>query len=86
MARVPTHHQYCILRALGSGGFLVAGKKREVEPLLRRGWVVSRPGWAWVQITPDGLRALADAAEKYGLPELPPQKPRPVGVSAPGRA
>lgn len=72
----PTERQYGVLRALGSGGALVVGTRRDVDPLARRGWVTgerveSDYPWAWVRITPDGLRALARAVERYGLPELP---------------
>ena len=69
----PTEGQYRLLRALGNGSALVSGTRREVGPLIRRGWVDGRwteTGWAMVRITPDGLRALARAVERYGLPDL----------------
>lgn len=28
-------------------------------------------GFGWARITPEGLRALAEAVERYGLPEFP---------------
>lgn len=74
--RRPTEKQYRLLLALGSGAIQVLGTKRETEPLLRHGWVTaelkedkSYP-YAWVRITPNGLRALAIGVENYGLPEI----------------
>mgnify|MGYP002779717143 CR=1 FL=1 len=72
----PTERQYRLLLALGSGAALVSASERAVGPLARRGWVSGehREGedypWAWVRITPDGLRALARAVERHGLPEI----------------
>lgn len=66
----PTEKQYGVLLMLGSGSALLTGTKRTVEPLVRRGWVTAGHGYSWVRITPDGLRALAAGAEKYGLPEF----------------
>ena len=70
----PTEKQYATLRILGSGNALICGTRRETEPLIRRGWVTFRTfdthGYKWVRITPDGLRALAIAVERYGLPVL----------------
>lgn len=74
---VPTEKQYDSLRALASGAAGLSFKKRETEPLLRRGWVTANwrpPYYQWVRITADGLRALALAVECYGLPELGPSK------------
>lgn len=71
--RVPTERQYRLLRALGNGCALVVGTRREVGPLHRRGWVTAEDRgdhYAWVRITADGLRALASAVEKYGLPDF----------------
>ena len=66
--------QYATLRILGSGNAIICGTRRETEPLIRRGWVSFRTfdkhGYSFVRITPDGLRALALAVERYGLPEL----------------
>ncbi len=80
---VPGQKQYGILRCLGNGCAMVIGYKREIDPLLRRGWVTAEPKqdakrsyYAWIRITPDGLRALALAVEKYGLPDLHPPKGR----------
>lgn len=72
-----TRRQYDYMRPLGSGAALVVGTKRETEMYLRRGWVTAKHypekkqyPYAMVRITPAGLRALADAVEKYGLPEF----------------
>lgn len=68
-----TEKQYRTLLGLGSGNAGIAWRKRTVEPLLRHGWVTAEwrePFYSWVRITPDGLRALALAVERYGLPEM----------------
>lgn len=74
MTRVPTKKQYDLILCLGSGAALVLGEKRRIEPLLKHGWVTSKEFdgryYPWVRITPSGLRALADAVERYGLPEF----------------
>ena len=77
----PTERQHRKLIALGSGGALVIGTRREIDPLHRRGWVTGKLdetcrtyAWAWVRITPDGLRALARSVERYGLPEIPAKR------------
>jgi len=74
------------MRALGGGAVLVIGRRREVGPLLRRGWVTAeiRPEsgggkrdpfpYGFVRLTPDGLRALALAVERFGWPEIVPPK------------
>jgi hypothetical protein len=75
---VPTEKQYAYLRTLGGGSAIIVGKKRETEMYLRRGWVTAEYEedkyypYAWIRITPKGIRALADAVEKYGLPEIGP--------------
>lgn len=75
---IPTEKQYAYLRALSCGAIIV-GTKRETEMYLRRGWVTAEHHeekqypYAWIRITPDGLRALAEGVEKYGLPELGPK-------------
>jgi hypothetical protein len=75
----PTEKQYGYLRALASGAAIVIGGKRETEMYLRRGWVTAewrdekQYPYAWIRITPEGLRALAVAVEKYGLPDLGPK-------------
>lgn len=74
--RTPTEKQYGLLRILGSGSAGLSWKKRETEQLLRRGWVTAKPDapyYQWVRITPEGLRALANAVERYGLPDLAPR-------------
>lgn len=71
--RTPTPKQYERLRVLAIGTAGMSWSKRIVEPLLSHGWVTAEPGeryYQWVQITPDGLRALALAVERYGLPEF----------------
>lgn len=79
MSATPTEKQYGLLKVLGGGAALVVGTRRQVEPLHRRGWVAgeaptaSKRYWTFVRITPDGLRALARAVEKYGLPDLGPK-------------
>jgi hypothetical protein len=72
---------------LGRGDAIVVGKRRETEMYLRRGWVTADPPqgesdryYGWVRITADGLRALALAVEKYGLPDLFPPKSDAAGV------
>lgn len=74
-AVTPTEKQYDKLRLLASGAAGLSFPKRETEALLRRGWVTAHwrpPYYQWVRITVDGLKALARAVEKYGLPELEP--------------
>lgn len=77
--RTPTEKQYRLLRCLGGGAALVIGRKGEVNPLARHGWVSGEwhedeGHWSFVRITPDGLRALALAVERYGLPEILPTR------------
>lgn len=75
--RIPTEKQYRLLSVLGGvGTWVVAPRRGEWGPLLRRGWVQpireddqDKRFLPPLQITPEGLRALADAAERYGLPE-----------------
>lgn len=71
--RTPTEKQYGILRMLGSGSAGLSFRKRETEALLRHGWVTADwrpPYYQFVRIAPDGLRALALAVERFGLPDL----------------
>lgn len=83
MSATPTERQYRLLLALGSGGTLVVGSRRQIGPLVRRGWVTATDKgdahypYAWVRIRPDGLRALALAVEKHGLPEMAGGERRP---------
>lgn len=77
-ARVPSQKHYATLLALASGAAGLSMGKRDCEPLLKRGWVTAEwraPYYQWVRITPAGLRALAEAVERVGLPTLGP-KPR----------
>jgi hypothetical protein len=83
--RVPTERQYERLLNLGSGAAGLSCNKRDTEPLLRHGWVTAEwrpPFYQWVRITPDGLRALAEAVERYGLPDLGPNPTVPRRVCA----
>lgn len=66
----PTEKQHKVLLTLGSGSALLTGKKRDIEPLVRRGWVTADHGYAWVRITTEGLHALARGVERFGLPEM----------------
>lgn len=82
-AATPTVKQYDVLRMLGSGSAWLSARKRQCEPLLRRGWVTGElrgTYYQFVRITPDGLRALALAVEKYGLPDLGPKQTTHVQV------
>jgi hypothetical protein len=74
------------LAALPVGTAVVNPRRHDWRPLLNHGWVEAAFGRAWVnhglayepgsqylpalRITPDGLRALADAVEKHGQPEM----------------
>ena len=76
MSRVPTENQYRTLRGLASGAAGLSWGKRHTEVFLRRGWVTAKwdpPFYQWVRITGDGVRALADAVDRYGLPEIGPR-------------
>lgn len=71
--RVPTEKQYRKLLALGSGAAGLSWTTGEVRPLLGHGWVTAKQDgryWHWVRITSDGLRALAAAVDRYGLPAM----------------
>ena len=77
MTKILTEARYHTLLALASGAAGLSFKKRETEVLLRRGWVTAEwkpPYYQWVRITPDGLRALAEGVEHYGLPDLKPER------------
>ncbi|HEU4722005.1 MAG TPA: hypothetical protein VFS59_11635 [Gemmatimonadaceae bacterium] len=77
MTRVPTRKQQHLLTVLAGGlPTVLAPGKRDWRPLLRRGWVEPNPRYAKghderdrflppLRITPAGLRALADAMERY---------------------
>jgi hypothetical protein len=70
--RVPTVKQCRYLLPLCSGGAGLSRRKRDVDPLLRWGWVTAEwiaPYYQWVRVTPDGLRAVADGVERYGRPD-----------------
>lgn len=72
--RTPTEKQYQSLRSLGSTTTAgLSWSKRTCEPFLKHGWVTAEwddPYYQWVRITPEGLRALALAVERYGLPRI----------------
>ncbi len=79
MSRRLTDRQYDRLRILGSGAIVLAPGRRDWGPLLRHGWVAELhedDGESRflppLQITADGLRALAVAVERFGLPSLKP--------------
>ena len=77
--RIPTENQYRMLRGLHASSAGLSWGKRATEQLLRRGWVTAEwhePYYQWVRITPAGLHALAQAVEKYGLPDLGPHPKR----------
>jgi|HubBroStandDraft_5_1064220.scaffolds.fasta_scaffold15491_3 hypothetical protein len=77
--RAPTENQYRSLLSLGSASAGLSWSKRKTEPFLRRGWVTAEweaPFYQWVRITAEGLRALAEGVERYGLPELGPHASR----------
>jgi hypothetical protein len=76
--KAPTVKQARHLRVLASGAIAIAPSRGDWAPLIRRGWVEpispddrDKRFLPPVRITPDGLRALADAMEKY--PELTPE-------------
>jgi hypothetical protein len=77
MSRKPTPKQSRLLLVLGSGRTVLAPRRGEWMPLLRREWVERDPWFSEtpsggylppLRITPDGLRALADALERDGRP------------------
>jgi hypothetical protein len=76
--RVPTEAQYRLLRLLGSGNAGMSWQRRKVDPLLAHGWVTAQRAeserfYHFVRVTPEGLRALAAAVERYGLPDVLPR-------------
>ncbi len=77
MSATPTENQYRTLLLLGSGAAGLSFRKRQTDALLRRGWVTADwkpPYYQWVRITSEGLRALARAVEKFGLPDVTPRE------------
>jgi hypothetical protein len=74
--KVPTEKQFEQLGILGSGAMALAPGRRDWKPLLRRGWVqpeAEDDGNGYLpplRITADGLRALADAVDRYGWPDI----------------
>lgn len=76
MMKAPTVKQAELLRILGGGAMALTPGRREWSPLLRHGWVAAEgdddgsPYLPPLRITPAGLRALADAVERDGLPPI----------------
>lgn len=75
MSRIPTRKQYELLRVCVRFATVLVPPKREFGPLASHGWTEDAPecdirevGRGVIQpqrITPAGLRALADAMERY---------------------
>ncbi|MEQ9319007.1 MAG: hypothetical protein RIF41_07590 [Polyangiaceae bacterium] len=81
--RTPTEKQYRTLINLASGSAGLSWTRRDTRPLLNHGWVTAELRdryYQWVRITPDGLRAVALAVEKYGLPDFGPSPKTHVKV------
>lgn len=77
--RVPTEKQYAHLLTLGNGCMIVSGGDRTTRAMVKRGWVTpDLPKWPdnGFRITPAGLRALAQAVEVHGLPDIGPTRPQ----------
>jgi hypothetical protein len=80
--RPPTEKQFVLLRMMAGGAVVVTPRRREWEPLLKRGWMEYAPGFGDpsepprrgsmrpLRITAAGLRAYADGVEAYGLPDV----------------
>lgn len=75
-ARKATEKQARLLRVLAGGSIVLVPMRRGWMPIVRRGWVettkgehIAPDGWNHghylppLRITPDGLRALAEATE-----------------------
>lgn len=69
--QIPTVKQAIKMQVLGGGAIAIVPGRADFGPLLRRGWVetISEDDGSRylppVRITADGLRALADAMERY---------------------
>lgn len=84
--RTPTPNQAALLAAVPIGTAVMTPCRHEWRPLLNHGWVeaLREDDWADhslaydgstqylppLRITADGLRALADAIDKHGQPDL----------------
>lgn len=78
--RVPTKRQMDVLSRLRVGGIVLSPRRTDWASLLDHGWVemvrlgeLKTKGDMFLEplrITPSGLRALADAIEKHGQPEV----------------
>lgn len=77
--RKPTVKQGARLLVLGGGTVVLTPRRADWAPLLRHGWVELADGFGHapsggflppLRITPAGLRALAVAVERDGLPPL----------------
>lgn len=89
--RTPTVKQGARLLVLGSGNIVLTPRRVDWAPLLRHGWVEHADGFGRapsggflppLRITPNGLRALAAAVERDGLPPLTPRNETTVRVCA----
>lgn len=86
MNRVPTERQYRLLAAIGATAIALAPGRGEWGPLLRREWVETlgeddkdKRYLPPLRITPEGLRAMALAMERYDVaPEIRAASPRQV--------
>src|SRR5882672_2569724 len=83
--RVPTPKQAALLGEIPVGTAVINPRRHQWRPLLNHGWVEAVWPKEWensglsgsgsdsylpsLRITPDGLRALADAIDKHGQPE-----------------
>ncbi len=75
MSRIPTRRQFDTMRPLVRFCTALVCTRREYGPLASKGWTAAEPRWADVdhggallppqRLTPAGLRALADAMERY---------------------
>lgn len=72
-------HQLALLRSL-AGSLTVIVADKTTRSLCARGLMVEQQEGAFVHVTPDGLRALADAAEQ-GFVRLGSQRPQPNNLS-----
>ena len=80
MSRAPTEKQYARLQTVANGAMIISGGDRTLRAMVKRGWLTEDPPGSdnGFRITPVGLRALADAQERYGLaPIKPPDHPTP---------
>lgn len=86
--RMPTDKQHAKLCALGVNYIVLAPRRGEWGPLLRRGWVEpireDNPDKRYLpplRLTPDGMRAIAAYIDKYGQPDWKGDKPEQLDES-----